>query len=266
MDGERTVVEEVGGAMDELQIVQKTEAGFLALQVDANHGSRSFSKLALRQLVIRIILQTNIVYIFYLRQRAQLLGKLQGIAALHTIASIECFKSDGLHISHLWGHIGSEIEEHFSIKTLGEIAVVRSTVVDNQTAERSSTAAYIFRAGNYLNIYSQTLSRKLCERNHGRIHHQRYIFFMCHFRDGFQVSNLQLWVGQNFEKYAAGVIINGFAHGFDIGQIAQMHLYTKTTQSGNKQRISIAEEMLGCNNIFALCCQRHEGVADGRHS
>ena len=62
MDGERTVVEEVGGAMDELQIVQKTEAGFLALQVDANHGSRSFSKLALRQLVIRIIFQTNIVY------------------------------------------------------------------------------------------------------------------------------------------------------------------------------------------------------------
>lgn len=62
MNGERTVVEEVGGAMDELQIVQKTEAGFLVLQVDADHGSRSFSKLALRQLVIRIILQTNIVY------------------------------------------------------------------------------------------------------------------------------------------------------------------------------------------------------------
>ena len=40
---------------------------------------------------------------------------------------------------------------------------------------------------------------------------------MCYFRDGFQIGNLQLWVGQDFEKYAAGVIINGFAHGFDIG-------------------------------------------------
>lgn len=73
---------------------------------------------------------------------------------------------------------------------------------------------------------------------------------MCHFRDGFQVSNLQLWVGQDFEKYAAGVIINGFAHGFDIGQIAQTHLYAKTAQSGYEQGISIAEEMLGCNNIL----------------
>ena len=45
-------------------------------------------------------------------------------------------------------------------------------------------------------------------------------------------------------------------------QIAQTHLYTKTAQSGYEQGISIAEEMLGCNNIFALCCQRHEGVAD----
>ena len=50
--------------------------GNVTFQVDADHGSRCFSKLALRQLVIRIILQTNIVYIFYLRQRAQLLGKL----------------------------------------------------------------------------------------------------------------------------------------------------------------------------------------------
>ena len=216
--------------------------------------------------MIRIILQTNIVYIFYLRQRAQLLGKLQGIAALHTIASIERFKSDGLHISYLWSHIGSEIEEHFSIETFGEIAVVRSIVVDNQTAERSSTATYIFRTGNHLNIYSQTLSRELCERNHGRIHYQRNILFVSHFRNGFQIGNLQLWVGQDFEEDAAGVIINGFAHGFDIGQIAQAHLYAKTAQSGNEQGISIAEEMLGCNNIFALCCQRHEGVADCRHS
>ncbi len=75
------------------------------------------------QLVVWIILQTHIVYMLNLRQGAQLLGKLQGIAALHTIARIERFESDGLHISYLWSHVGTEVEEHFSIETLGEIAV-----------------------------------------------------------------------------------------------------------------------------------------------
>ena len=112
MDGERTVVEEVGGAMDELQIVQKTEAGFLALQVDADHGSRSFSKLALCQLVIRIILQTNIVYIFYLRQIAQLLGKLQGIADSLASSSHLDFVSGGSR-SHCYSDACAVDEQSF---------------------------------------------------------------------------------------------------------------------------------------------------------
>ena len=91
MDGERTVVEEIGGTMDELQIVEETEAGFLAFQINADHGSCRLAKLALRQFVVRIILQTYIVYILNLRQGAQFFGKFQGIAALNTIACIECF-------------------------------------------------------------------------------------------------------------------------------------------------------------------------------
>ena len=217
MNGERTVVEEIGGTMDELQIVEETEAGFLAFQINADHGSRRLAKLALRQFVVRIILQTYIVYILNLRQGAQFFGKFQGIAALNTIACIECFESDGLHIGNLWSHIGAEVEEHFSIETLGEIAVIRSSVVDDQTAERSCTTTYIFRAGNHLNIYSQTLSRELCERNHGRIHHQRNILLVSHFRNGFQIGNLQLWVGQDFQEYATGVIVDGLTYLLDIG-------------------------------------------------
>ena len=85
---------------------------------------RRLAKLALRQFVVRIILQTYIVYILNLRQGAQFFGKFQGIAALNTIARIERFESDGLHISYLSSDIGAKFEEHFSIETLGEIAVI----------------------------------------------------------------------------------------------------------------------------------------------
>ncbi len=89
---------------------------------------------------------------------------------------------------------------------------------------------------------------------------------MSHLRDGLQVGNLQLRVGQDFQEHAAGVIINGLAYRFDIGQIAQADLYAETAQGGNEQGIGIAEEMLGGNDVLALCSQRHEGVADCRHS
>ena len=61
VDGKRTVVEEVGGTVDELKVVQEAEARLLVLEVKANHSSGSLSELLLCQLVIRIVLQSYII-------------------------------------------------------------------------------------------------------------------------------------------------------------------------------------------------------------
>ncbi len=61
MDGQRSVVEEIGGTVDELQMINHTEAGLLRLQVDAHHGTRRGTELPLCQLVERIILQAYLV-------------------------------------------------------------------------------------------------------------------------------------------------------------------------------------------------------------
>ena len=89
---------------------------------------------------------------------------------------------------------------------------------------------------------------------------------MSHFRDGFQIGNLQLWVGQDFQEDAAGVIIDGFTHLLYIGQVAQTHLYAESAQGSNEQSVGIAEEMLRGNDVLALCSQGHESIADCRHS
>ena len=74
MDGQRAVVEEIGGTVDKLQMVDHAEASILRLQVDAHHSTRRGTELPLCELVERIILQAYIVDTLDLRQSLKFAG------------------------------------------------------------------------------------------------------------------------------------------------------------------------------------------------
>ena len=73
MNGKRAVVKQVGGTMNQLQIVDEIETGILALQIYTDHSSSRFSKLLDSQLMERIILQTHIVDTLDFRQSLEFL-------------------------------------------------------------------------------------------------------------------------------------------------------------------------------------------------
>ena len=266
MDGKRTVVEEIGGTMNQLQMVQETETRLLVLQIDADHRSGSLAKLLLCQLMEWIILQAHIVHTLDLRERLKLPCQLQRIAALHAITRIERLQSDGLHISHLRSHVGTKVEKHLTIKSLGKIAMIWCTVIDDHTAKRCGTATDILGTGYHLDIHAQILSRELGERNDGSISHQGHILLVSHLRKRLQVGHLQLRIGNDFQEHATGILINCLAYLFYIGQIAQSDLHSETAQGGNQQGIGITEEMLGTDDVLALCSKRHQRIADSSHT
>ena len=129
MDGKRTVVEEVGGTVDELKVVQEAEARLLVLEVKANHSSGSLSELLLCQLVIRIVLQSYIINLYYLRQLPHSLCQLQCVCRLHGVTSRQSLQSQRLHIGGMRCHICSEVEDHLSLYDLLESS--QRAVVDD---------------------------------------------------------------------------------------------------------------------------------------
>ena len=144
--------------------------------------------------------------------------------------------------------------------------MIGSTVIDDHTSERCGTAADILGTGYHLDIHAQILSRELGERNDGSISHQGYVLLVSHLRKRLQVGHLQLRIGNDFQEHATGILINCLAYLFYIGQVAQSHLHPETAQGGNQQCIGITEEMLGADDVLALCSQRHQRIADSSHT
>ena len=89
---------------------------------------------------------------------------------------------------------------------------------------------------------------------------------MSHFSKSTQVCHLQLWIGNDFQKYATGIIIYHLFYLFYICEIYQMCLHTKTAQSTKQQGKGIAEKMLGGDDILTLRSQCQHGIADGSHT
>ena len=140
------------------------------------------------------------------------------------------------------------------------------TIIDDHTSERCGTTADILGTGYHLDIHAQILSRELDERNDGSISHQGHILLVSHLGERLQVGHFQLRIGNDFKEHAAGILIDSLAHLFYIGQIAQSDLHSETAQGGNQQGIGVAEEMLGADDVLALCCKRHQRIADSCHT
>ena len=93
MYGQCLVVEQVGGAAHQFQVVDKCEAGIAVGQVDGNHGARSFAELFLRQFVERVVGQPHISHMFDALHCGQSLGQFHGVGRLQSVSGVERFKS-----------------------------------------------------------------------------------------------------------------------------------------------------------------------------
>ena len=71
VDGERLIVEEIGGTQDELQVVDQAVTGSLALELDGHHGAACLAELPTCQRVIGMALQADVAHLAYLWQRLQ---------------------------------------------------------------------------------------------------------------------------------------------------------------------------------------------------
>ncbi len=266
MDSQRAVIKEVGGTVYQLESVDKGEARLLVFQIDADHGSRCFAKLPLCQVVVRVVFQPHVVHSFYLRQRAQQTGELQRIGALHPVARIERFQSDGLHVRHLRRHVGTEVEQLLAIKTTGEIGRILRTIVYHHTAKRRGTSAHILAARHHLDVHAQVFGREMGEGDNGGVCHQRHPMAMRHGGKRREVGHLQLRIGDDFQEDAAGIVVYGGLYLFYVGKVAKARLHAKTLQAGGQKGVSVAEEVARGDDVLALRSKSEYGVTDGGHS
>ncbi len=132
MDGERAVVEEVGGAAYEAEIVDETEAGIAVGEIDGEHCSGCGAELAAGKIVIRVVGQPYVVDTPDGRKCAETFSEGLGIGRLYAVAGVEIFQSESLHVGRMRGHVCAEVQKHFRTHSFTE--TLAGAVVDHQTA------------------------------------------------------------------------------------------------------------------------------------
>jgi len=87
-----------------------------------------------------------------------------------------------------------------------------------------------------------------------------------YFGNCLQVGYFLLGIGNNFQKYATGLLVDGSFHGFQVGKVAQTGLHAKPQQCARNQRQRVAEKMARCDNGAALGTHSKQCIADGGHA
>ncbi len=89
---------------------------------------------------------------------------------------------------------------------------------------------------------------------------------MCNLGQRAEISHLHLRIGDDFEIDAAGVFIDSLLHFGKIGQVAEAGSYTEAAECRGDQRVSVAEHVARCDDVFACSGHGHQRVADSGHS
>ena len=266
MNGERAVVEEIRGAVHELQTVEKVETSLLTLEVHADHRPRRLTKLLLSERMKLIILQSDIVDKLDGLERLQLLGQCQRIRRLHTIAGIEGLQAHGLKESSLRGHVRTEIEQQLTLDRRREAFRVLRAIIDDQSAQRGSPTTDIFGRGDDLDVYAQVLCGEHRERDRCRVSHERDLVGVGYAGQRLKVSDLHLRVRDDLYKDAACVIVDSLLHLPDIRQVRRVQSHSELPQGTVEEVEGVAEHVGGRHHVLALSRESEHDIADSRHA
>ena len=264
MDGQRAIVEKIGGAVHQAQGVEETERGVAIGKIEGEHCAKRSSILPGEERMGRVRGQTGISDAQHLRTSLEPLCQSQGGGSLSTIAHFQRFEAERLQMRHLRRHVGAQIEEGLVGNALGEMREM--PVVDDHTAQRGGTAAHIFGARHHFNVYAQRPAVEFGERNHRGVGHQRYLAAVRHRGQCTHVGNFELRIGEDLEKEAGRVLIDGRFERIGAREIAQTHFDSETRQRFGEQRIGVSKKMAGSDHVGAGGGERKERGTDGGHA
>ena len=264
VDGQRAVVEEVGGAVDELQPVEEPEARLLGSQVDGKHGAGGGPELSAGQRVVGVVVQSDVVDAPYLSPLAQRLGQGQCVGGLPLVAHVERLQSQRLLVGGLGCHVGAEVEQQLILQALVQLG--ERAVVDDQSAQRRAAAGDVLGAGHHLDVDAQLVERGLGEGDDSGVGNDGNALGVGYLGNGPQVGHLQLGVGDDFEEDARRLLVDSLPDGLQVGEVAQPGLHTEAQQRIGDEGQRVAEEVARGDDALALGADGQQGVADGCHA
>ena len=140
------------------------------------------------------------------------------------------------------------------------------SVVDDHTAQRGGTAAHIFGARHHFDVHAQRPAVEFGERNHRGVGHERDTMAAGHCGQRTHVGHFELRVGENLEKEAGRVRVDGRFERVGAREIAQTHFDSETRQRFGEQRIGVSKKMAGSDHVGAGGGERKERGTDGGHA
>ena len=250
--------------MYQLQAVDKSEAGVPVCQIDGEHGTCGGTKLLHGKGVVGIVGQSDIVDAPDFGQGAQALRQCKGVFGLFCVAHLQRLQPEVLHIGHVRGHVGPEVEQQLRLDGVAKVGT--GAVVDNEAADARGTAAQVLGARHDLDIHAQIAGTETGEGYHRGVGYQGDAVCMGYFGQGTEVGHLHLGIGDNFQEDAARPLVDCGTHFVYLGQIAKAGLYAEALQGLGKQGVGIAKQVARCHHVAPCGCHSHQGVADGCHA
>ena len=264
MDGERFIVEEVRGAADELEAVDEAEAGVAVGELDGEHGAGGVAKLLVRQVVVGVVGQTDVVHCADGGEFAEAFGQTEGAGGLDAITGVERLESDGLHVGYVRRHVGAEVEEHLGAHAAAKVG--RGAVVGHESADGGGATGEVFGGGDDLDVNAECARVEAGEGDERGVGHERHATATGDAREGAEVGHLHLRIGDDLEEEGAGAVVDGLLHGAEVGQVAEHGLDAKPPECAGDEGVGVAEKVARGDDLPSRFSQRKEGVADGGHA